>query len=280
MRINHNITAMGTYNQLTQAENAQAKSMEQLSTGKRINRGADDAAGLAISERMKAQIRGLDQASRNSQDGVSMIQVADGAMGQATDILQRMKELATQAASSTLQTTDRTAISGEMTSLTSGLKDIFTNTTFNGQKLLVATNGIGSAQIQTGSESGQNLKLNFSGKVNLSGMVNSMLTATGGVKVTTASGAAAAITNIETAINSVSSGRAYLGAAQDRLDHTITNLDTASQNTQAAQSRIEDVDMAKAVMENSKNGILAQAGQAMLGQANQMPQGVLQLLRG
>jgi flagellin len=276
MRINHNITAMGTYNQLTQAENAQGKSMEQLSTGKRINRGADDAAGLAISERMKAQIRGLDQASRNSQDGVSMIQVADGAMGQATDILQRMKELATQAANDTNGASDRTAISGEIQSLTSGLKDIVANTTFNGQKLLGS--GSTAVKIQTGSESGQNLTLSFNTKANLSGIVSGMVGS--GITVGTAGAAATAISSIENAIDKVSASRAYLGASQDRLEHTITNLDTASQNTQAAQSRIEDVDMAKAVMENSKNGILAQAGQAMLGQANQMPQGVLQLLRG
>ena len=277
MRINHNISAMGTYNQLSTNENEQAKSMEKLSTGKRINRGADDAAGLAISERMKAQIRGLDQASRNSQDAVSAIQVADGALGQATDILQRMKELATQAASDTNSSSDRTAISGEITSLTSGLRDIVTNTTFNGQKLLSDASGL-TAQVQTGSEAGQNLTVDFKTNAGLSGIIDTMSGA--GIAVDTAANASTAITSIEDAINSVSNSRAYLGAQQDRLEHTITNLDTASQNTQSAQSRIEDVDMAKAVMENSKNGILVQAGQAMLGQANQMPQGVLQLLRG
>jgi flagellin len=471
MRINHNMTAMNTYRQLSMNEAAQSKTMQQLSTGKRINGAADDAAGLAISEKMKAQIRGLDQASRNSQDGISMIQTADSALDQSTQVLQRMRELAVQSASDTNTAQDRTNIQKEFSQLRSQVDDIANNTDFNGTKLLtgniglktndptniaqlsmtsdtkagtltlgaditlaqaatghldIATanqttasadgtlnitangntynigftngetyddiaknitstvkgltatwdgtagqikftsndansdqvftveeatantldagadftsatgtdnidtstalngttstnaSGLGAGYsyygnevtvtsgnftglsftavadagstttastngktidvgnqlaLQTGANKGQNLSININA-------MDSTSLGISGLDVTTQAGAANAITALDNAVNTVSSERAKLGAYQNRLEYTTNNLDTTSQNLSAAQSRIEDVDMAKAVMENSKNGILAQAAQAMLGQANQQPQGVLQLLRG
>ncbi|MFJ7366206.1 flagellin [Peribacillus frigoritolerans] len=421
MIINHNISALNTHRQLSSATNAQSKSMEKLASGMRINRAGDDAAGLAISEKMRGQIRGLDQASRNSQDAISLIQTAEGALNETTDILQRMRELATQASTDTNTTSDRGEIQKEMDSLTSEINRIGNTTEFNTQKLLngskdsatvaqaavpaspaeagsvtstgtlstntgdtvvvdgktftvaaandaaageftdldgliaaigadaelsakytatkdggqlkleqkpgtesataatiTGTGGlsvdaaetvVGSAEVkakeaveagsglqfQIGANENQSLTLEigdmrasalkltgtgdgFTAKANVSNGTDS----TGvekGLDVSNAKNASAAITKIQTAIDTVSAERSKLGANQNRLEHTINNLGTSSENLTAAESRVRDTDMAKTMMEQTKNSILAQASQAMLAQANQQPQGVLQLLR-
>ncbi|RRN74884.1 flagellin [Peribacillus simplex] len=415
MIINHNISALNTHRQLSSATNAQSKSMEKLASGMRINRAGDDAAGLAISEKMRGQIRGLDQASRNSQDAISLIQTAEGALNETTDILQRMRELATQAATDTNTGTDRNEIQKEINSLTSEINRIANTTEFNNQKLLngekdgaavagkpavtgeysfdfgsisttvddtieidgqtftvvaagdedpatgkfsnadtlkaaiegnaalkdnysvavdagtgkitltqkadkessaaLTGNGVGtvtevtkgaekvdaapadpdkSLKFQIGANEKQSLTLdigNMSAEalgISTKGADNAGLAVTDGtnnetteqaLNVGTHASAAAAITKINDAINTVSAERSKLGANQNRLEHTINNLGTSSENLTAAESRIRDTDMAKTMMEQTKNSILAQASQAMLAQANSAPQGVLQLLR-
>ncbi|MED1489869.1 flagellin [Bacillus smithii] len=393
MIINHNIAALNTLNRLNIATGAQSKSMEKLASGLRINRAGDDAAGLAISEKMRAQIRGLDQATRNAQDGISLIQTAEGALNETHSILQRMRELAVQAANDTNTDADRNEIQKEINQLVSEIDRIGNNTEFNTKKLLngdldvtftkagtntdklmtVTTddasfvngtqfkvtqtltyadesstglndgafqqidiklydaagttslgtvsftkaeldagtttkdltlstgqkitigvdetvssttgNGLGTESsqdtltvsndaltFQIGANEDQNLKL---------ALKDMRATALGvnAIDVTTQSGANSAVTTINNAIEKVSAERAKFGAYQNRLEHTINNLGTSSENLTAAESRIRDVDMAKEVMEQTKSSILAQAAQAMLAQANQQPQGVLQLLR-
>ncbi|MGG3941585.1 flagellin [Peribacillus psychrosaccharolyticus] len=397
MIINHNIAALNTHRQLSSATNAQSKSMEKLASGMRINKAGDDAAGLAISEKMRGQIRGLDQASKNSQDAISLISTAEGALNETTDILQRMRELATQASTDTNTTTDRGEIQKEMDSLTSEINRIGNTTEFNTQKLLngekdsataavagkstltltagVAANdkvtidgveltfgaaaasatlagdalvtligantelndkytvtnaaGVLSITQKAGSESstaptsslgtvataatdvgnaaGAGLQFQIGANENqsltleIADMRASALKLTGtgagftagtnvsngtdsagvesGLDVSNAKDASAAITKIQSAIDTVSAERSKLGANQNRLEHTINNLGTSSENLTAAESRIRDVDMAKEMMNQTKNSILSQAAQAMLAQANQQPQGVLQLLR-
>lgn len=280
MRINHNIAALNTYRQLNAANTAQSKSMEKLSSGLRINKAGDDAAGLAISEKMRGQIRGLDMASKNAQDGISLIQTAEGGLNEVHSILQRMRELAVQSSNDTNVEADRTALNNEFTQLTQELERIKDKSTFNTQDLFKGSSGTvnssGSLVLQVGANAGDviNLDLTTSG-VNLTDIVASAQSASIGSQAS----AAAAITSINNLIETVSSGRSYLGAMQNRLEHTITNLDNASENLTAAESRIRDVDMAKEMMEQTKNSILAQASQAMLAQANQQPQSVLQLLR-
>ncbi|WP_346216591.1 flagellin [Caldifermentibacillus hisashii] len=280
MRINHNIAALNTYRQLGNANNAQMKSMEKLSSGLRINKAGDDAAGLAISEKMRGQIRGLDMASKNAQDGISLIQTAEGGLNEVHSILQRMRELAVQSSNDTNVAADRTALNNEFTQLAEELERIKDKSTFNTQDLFKGSSGTvnssGSLVLQVGANAGDviNLDLTTSG-VNLTDIVATAQSASIGSQAS----AAAAITSINDLIEKVSSGRSYLGAMQNRLEHTITNLDNASENLTAAESRIRDVDMAKEMMEQTKNSILAQASQAMLAQANQQPQSVLQLLR-
>ncbi|MEN0650728.1 flagellin [Caldifermentibacillus hisashii] len=280
MRINHNIAALNTYRQLNAANTAQSKSMEKLSSGLRINKAGDDAAGLAISEKMRGQIRGLDMASKNAQDGISLIQTAEGGLNEVHSILQRMRELAVQSSNDTNVEADRTALNNEFTQLGKELERIKDKSTFNTQDLFKGSSGTvnssGSLVLQVGANAGDviNLDLTTSG-VNLTDIVATAQSASIGSQAS----AAAAITSINNLIETVSSGRSYLGAMQNRLEHTITNLDNASENLTAAESRIRDVDMAKEMMEQTKNSILAQASQAMLAQANQQPQSVLQLLR-
>lgn len=277
MIINNNIAALNTHRQMGQVSGNAANSMEKLSSGMRINKGADDAAGLSISEKMRGQIRGLEQASKNSQDAVSMIQTADGALNESHAILQRMRELTVQAANDTNSADERTAISGELTELTSTLTDISTNTQFNGQKLLNSTSGsagTGTVTVQSGANSGEKIDIDFT-----QADLDAILTTFGAADVTDATTSATTLTNLDTAIQSVSDARGYLGAVQNRLDYTINNLNASAENTQAAESRIRDVDMAKEMMNLTKNNILTQASQAMLSQANQAPQAVLQLLR-
>lgn len=370
MRINHNIAALNTYNKLGVSNNAMSKNMEKLSSGLRINRAADDAAGLSISEKMRAQIRGLDQASKNAQDGISLLQTAEGGLNETHDILQRMNELATQAANGTLEADDRDAITKEMDQLTKDVDRIAKSTNFNGKTLLDGTFGsqldatastlddagtgvtsidISGAKASTtytlsyddttkeytledgAMDAGKDKQtvafsegkgtINFD-KMGISISLDGNQSTTGGevgsivttassdvtlqigskndpsqqlgiqinnmdskslsldkVDLSTADGAQEAMTTIQNAVKTVSAERSKMGAYQNRLEHTMNNLNTTSENLTSAESRIRDVDMAKEMMQQTKNSILAQASQAMLTQANQQPQNVLQMLR-
>lgn len=277
MIINHNMNAMNAHRNSTINTTAAGKSMEKLSSGLRINRAGDDAAGLSISEKMRGQIRGLDQASRNSADGISMIQTAEGALQETHSILQRMRELSVQSANDTNVSVDRTAIKDEMTQLAAEIGRIKDNTQFNEQNLLDGTSGTGGkVQIHVGANKDQKMELDFTTKgINL----DAIHTTVAAADASTQTGAETAIKTIDDALKDVSAGRSKLGAYQNRLEHTINNLDNASENLTASESRVRDVDMAKEMMNFSKNNILQQAAQAMLSQANQQPQNVLQLLR-
>ncbi len=270
MVVQHNLSAMNTSRQLNGVTSSLSKSTEKLSSGYRINRAGDDAAGLSISEKMRSQIRGLNKASDNAQDGISLIQVAEGALNETHSILQRMNELATQAANDTNTSSDRKAIQQEVDQLTSEIDRIRSTTQFNTQNLL---DGKFSAKnLQIGSLSGQSISISVSNMNATSLGVNAL-------KVSSFSGAGEAMSKIQAAIDKVSTQRSKLGALQNRLEHTINNLDTTSENTQAAESRIRDTDMADEMVQYSKNNILSQAGQSMLSQANQQTQGVLSLLQ-
>lgn len=271
MVVQHNMTAMNSNRQLGITTSAQAKSSEKLSSGYRINRAGDDAAGLTISEKMRSQVRGLNKASSNAQDGVSLIQVAEGALAETHSILQRMNELATQAANDTNTTLDRNAIKKELDQLSSEITRIQSTTQFNTMNLLDGK--FTGKQLQVGSLSGQKITISIS---NMS--ASSLKVQSSNLVVSTFSKAGKAMERIQKAINSVSEMRSTLGALQNRLEHTIANLDNISENTQAAESRLRDTDMAEEMVEYSKNNILAQAGQSMLAQANQSTQGVLSLL--
>ena len=377
MIINHNIAALNTHRQLGSATNAQSKSMEKLASGMRINRAGDDAAGLAISEKMRGQIRGLDMASKNSQDGISLIQTAEGALNETHDILQRMRELAVQSSNDTNTDTDRVEIQKEVDQLVEEIDRIANTTEFNTKKLLngdlkgvtdekqsatfnevsngkvfssitgittISENNTYNVEISSANSSAATFTLSITDasgavtykdiakaggaitigdakvtlgalttdsigeeatfttrkeeknltdksltyqiganssqtmKVSIEDMSSSALNVSG-IDVSSSSAAEASISAINKAIEDVSSQRSKLGAFQNRLEHTINNLGTASENLTAAESRIRDVDMAKEMMNQTKNSILSQAAQAMLAQANQQPQGVLQLLR-
>ena len=280
MIINHNMRAMNAQRNMGINNTNAGKSMEKLSSGLRINRAGDDAAGLSISEKMRAQIRGLNQASRNSQDGISMIQTAEGALNEAHSIIQRMRELAVQAANDTNVSVDRKSIGDEINQLGAELSRIKDNTEFNKQKLLNGTagDGAGNVKIQVGANKDQQTELVFSTKgIKLDEIVTALNNKSS--QVTSSSLATAFIATIDTNLENVSKGRSMLGAYQNRLEHTIANLDNAAENTQASESRVRDVDMAKEMMEYSKNNILQQAAQSMLAQANGSTQSVLQLLQ-
>ena len=269
MVVQHNLTAMNTSRQLNGVTGALSKSTEKLSSGYKINRAGDDAAGLSISEKMRSQIRGLNKASSNAQDGISLIQVAEGALNETHSILQRMNELATQAANDTNTSTDRTAIQQEVDQLTSEINRIQSTTQFNTMNLLDGT--FKNKNLQVGSLSGQSIGISISN-------MNAASLGVNGLKVSSFSQAGAAMSSIQAAIDTVSTQRSKLGALQNRLEHTINNLDTTAENTQSAESRIRDTDMAAEMVQYSKNNILSQAGQSMLAQANQSNQGVLSLL--
>ncbi|WDI05030.1 flagellin (plasmid) [Paenibacillus urinalis] len=347
MIINHNIAAINTQRSLGAANSAQGKNMEKLSSGLRINRAGDDAAGLAISEKMRGQIRGLEQASRNAQDGISLIQTAEGALNESHSILQRMRELAVQSASDTNTDSDRAELQKEVNQLAEELTRISTDTEFNTKKLIN-----GSAEnvtFQIGANAGQSISLSISDmgaealKVSTEytsdndGTTATLTAGTttltfkeavnvgddiddgsgngttrkateddvvvagyydgdkmvvkvdeayadeakvnAGINISNQEDADTAITTINAAIESVSAERSKLGSVQNRLEHTVNNLGTTAENLTASESRIRDVDMAKEMVEQTKNSILSQAAQAMLAQANQQPQAVLQLLR-
>jgi flagellin len=269
MVVQHNMQAANANRQLGITTSAQAKSTEKLSSGYRVNRAGDDAAGLAISEKMRSQVRGLDKASANAQDGISLIQVAEGALNEAHSILQRMNELATQAANDTNTSMDRSQIAKEINQLTSEINRIQSTTQFNTMNLIDGS--FTGKNLQVGSLSGQKIEISISN-------MNASSLGVSGLKVSSFSAAGSSMKKIQSAIDKVSEQRSYLGAIQNRLEHTIANLDTASENTQAAESRIRDTNMAKEMVTYSKNNILAQAGQSMLAQANQSTQGVLSLL--
>ncbi|MEG0368837.1 MAG: flagellin [Hungatella sp.] len=273
MRIQHNIAALNSHRQLGSNNGAVSKNLEKLSSGYRINRAGDDAAGLAISEKMRAQITGLDTASKNAQDGVSLIQTAEGALTEVHSMLNRMEELASQSANGTYSNSvDREAIQEEFTSLSTEITRISTSTTFNGITLLGGTLSI---DLQIGATNSTTDRLTV--KVSNMGAVE--LKVDSATAVTTQANARTTMDSVKSAINTVSTARGKMGAIQNRLEHTINNLGVTSENMSAAESRVRDVDMAKEMMTYTKNNILTQASQAMLAQANQLPQGVLQLLQ-
>ncbi|SUY66803.1 flagellin [Clostridium tetani] len=277
MIINHNLNAMNAHRQMGINIGNAGKATEKLSSGLRINRAGDNAAGLAISEKMRGQIRGLNQASRNAQDGISLIQTAEGALNETHAILHRMKELTVQAANDTNVTVDKDNLQLEVAELQNEINRIAEQTQFNTQTLLNGDLATGKKDLtlQIGANAGQTIKLNI-GNMTTSALKLKDLNIGGAKKAASISDQ---LKTIDTALDTVSKERAKLGANQNRLEHTIANVNNASENLQVAESRVRDVDMAKEMMEFSKNNILQQAAQAMLAQANQAPQGILQLLR-
>ncbi len=271
MVVQHNVTAMNSNRQLGITTGVQAKSSEKLSSGYKINRAADDAAGLAISEKMRRQVRGLTQASANAQDGISAVQTAEGALNEVHEMLQRANELATKAANDTLTTDDRSYIRSELEALESEIDRTAEATEFNNQKLLDGS--FTSKKLQVGSETEDKNQI----EVSIDKMDTASISADN-LYVSTHSAAKASITKIKNALKTVSTQRSNLGAMQNRLEHTIKNLDNVVENTTAAESQIRDTDMATEMVKYSNNNILAQAGQSMLAQANQSNQGVLSLL--
>ncbi len=275
MRINNNIPALNTHRLLNVNTNNLQKSLERLSSGKRINRASDDAAGLAISQKMEAQIRGLRQASRNSLDGISLIQTAEGALVEVHEMLQRMRELSVQGANGVYDGEDLKAIAEEIKQLTEQVEKIATETDFNGIKLLDGTNTDG-LRIQIGANQGQYIEIDMVSiniKVDELGIKDIIDETSDNEKYEDA------ISTYNSAIEEVSSIRSKLGAIQNRLEHTIRNVDNTAENLTASKSRIEDLDMAKEMSEFTKLSILQQASTSMLSHANQLPQTVLQLLQ-
>ena len=265
VRINTNISALNAWKNLSITDGLMAKSLEKLSSGYRINRAADDAAGLAISEKMKAQTRGLRQAVRNAQDGISLIQTAEGALNEVHAILQRMRELAVQAGNGIYEEEDLNMIQDEINQLIAEIDDISARTEFNKTTLL---DGSFSTSLQIGANASQTMDIAI-------GEITASALSIDEVDVTDATGA---ITALDAAIGLVSSERSMLGACQNRLEHTINNLNTAAENLEAAGSRIRDVDMALEMANFTRHQILQAAGTAMLAQANLTPQSILKLL--
>jgi flagellin len=266
LRINTNVEAFNAHRQLTGTQTMLSKSMEKLSSGLRINRAADDAAGLAISEKMRAQIRGIDRANQNALDGISLVQTGEGALNEVHSILQRVRELAVQYNNGTLSASDRAAITAEVAQLSSEVARIVSTTQFNGINLL---SGSVPVTFQVGANSGETIVLSGA---NLGGSYFDSVFAN------TWTASLADINGINTAISSIADIRATFGAAQNRLEHTIANLGTYEENLSAAESRIRDVDVAQEMVHMTKLQILSQSGTSMLAQANQLPQSVLKLL--
>ena len=270
MVVQHNMAASNANRQLGISTNVLSKSTEKLSSGYRINRAADDAAGLSISEKMRSQIRGLNKASSNAQDGISAIQTAEGALNEAHSILQRMNELATQAANDTNTTVDRNAIQSEINALTSEVSRIASTTQFNTQNLLDGT--FSSKNLQVGALNGQKIAIDID-------TMNAAALSVDALCVSTFANAGKAMSAVQKAIEKVSKQRSSLGALQNRLEHTVNNLDNVAENTQTAESRIRDTDMASEMVQYSATSIIQQAGQSMLAQANSQTQGVLSLIQ-
>ena len=281
LRIQNNIEAFNTHRQLQVSSDAASKSMEKLSSGYRINRAADDAAGLAISEKMRGQIGGLDQAQRNAQDGISLVQTAEGSLNEVHSMLQRVRDLKTQFDNGTLSSSDQDAIAAEVSQIGQELGDIAKNTSFNGNLLL---NGQ-QFTFQVGANDGETIQtqgVTLSGAIASGGLSElSALSSTALAKAALASGGSlSAVATIDTAITNVSTARANYGAVQNRLEHRLNNLATYQENLTASESRIRDVDMAAEMTSYTKENILQQAGTSMLAQANQAPQSILSLLKG
>lgn len=275
MVVQHNLTAANTNRQLGITTNGLQKSTEKLSSGYKINRAADDAAGLSISEKMRNQIRGLNKASDNAQDGISLVQTAEGALNEVHSMLQRMSELAVQASNGTNASQDRTALDNEVQQLKTEIVRVGTTTQFNKMDILTGEFSSNNEKtLQVGANQNQVITIAISALTSTVGLA--LDTA---VKVETASAAQSSITIIQNSITNLSALRSKLGALQNRLEHTVANLDNISENTQSAESRIRDTDMAEEMVQYSKNNILQQAGQSMLAQANQANQGVLSLLQ-
>lgn len=280
MIINHNVMAMTAYRNMSYNHSMMNQSLERLSSGLRINRAADDAAGLAISEKMRAQIRGLEMAEKNALDGISLLQTAEGALNESHAILHRIRELSVSAANDTNMTAnDRQAMQAEVNELLDELDAITDRTEFNQQKLLDGT--FTNKKLQIGANSGQNTTVSID-KMDVEALDLESLRAddtgtTGGIL--TQEGANDALDLLDDAVNKVSLQRSRIGAQQNRLEHTINNLSVTRENLTAAESRIRDADMAKEIMNFTKYNILNQASMAMLAQAQQIPQGVLQLLK-
>ena len=273
MRINQNIAAYNSFRNLSATNTQLGKSLEKLSSGFRINRAADDAAGLAKSESLRAEIRGSRQAIRNAQDGVSFVQTAEGALNEVHSILQRMRELAVDAANTA--TTTGTAQQAEVTELLAEIGAIGTNSTFAGKKVFQDYSASGSGlTFHVGSGAGQVLSVTADLALTSADVFGSDLSA-----INVSTGADAAITAIDGAITAVSTGRSTLGATQNRLEHTVANLSVAVENLSASESRVRDTDMAEEMVAFTRHQIMVQAGTAMLAQANQVPGSVLALLQ-
>ena len=278
MRINNNISAMNSYRNLSTVNESMSKIMEKLSSGERINRAGDDAAGLAISEKMRGQIRGLYMSTKNAQDGISMIQTAEGALNESHSILQRMRELSVQSANDTNTTEDREKLQLEMNQLRLELDRISTSTEFNTRKLLTGEYAEGGLTFHIGANKDQNVKFQVADMGATYLKVNGA-TDEEAVSISTQDDANVAIEIVNNALERVSEERAKFRALQNRLEHTINNLRVSGENLQAAESRIRDADMANEMVKFSKDQIISQSGTAMLAQANTAPQSVLQLLR-
>lgn len=275
MRIQNNIMALNTHRVYGINNGNVSKSLEKLSSGYRINRAGDDAAGLAISEKMRAQIRGLNMASKNSLDAISLVQTAEGALQETHNILQRMREIAVQSASDTNEECiDRNALELEFQQLIEEIDDTADKAKFNDMPVIDGTYANTAFVVQTGANEGDELSITI-------GAMTSGALSVGSTQVSVANrgSASSAISIVNAAINAVSTMRAKLGALQNRLEHKISNLDTSAENLSAAEARIRDIDMAKEMTAFTKNNILSQAATAMLAQANTLPQNVLQLLR-
>jgi flagellin len=283
LRIQNNIEAFNTHRQLQISSDAASASMEKLSSGYRINRAADDAAGLAISEQMRGQIGGLDQAQRNAQDGVSLVQTAEGSLNEVHSMLQRLRDLKVQYSNGTLDSDDKDAIASEVSQIGQELGNIADQTSFNGNKLLQGA----TFTFQVGANDGETIAttaVSLSGAIGTAGSGGlaevSGLSTAALAKTALDTGGLSDISVIDDAIKNVSTARANYGAVENRLNHRLNNLATYQENLTASESRIRDVDMASEMTNYTKENILQQAGTSMLAQANQSPQLVLSLLRG
>jgi flagellin len=280
LRIQNNVEAFNTHRQLTATASLASKSMEKLSSGYRINRAADDAAGLGISEKMRSQISGLGQAQRNAQDAISLVQTAEGALSEVHSMLERVRDLKVQIDGGTLEPSDKNAIGAEVSQIASEIDDILQKTEFNGTKLLAGA----TFTFQVGANTGDTISmaaatLSTTSQSVGSGIGNITDMKAGAASAVVASLGSVTLTDLTTAIDAVSKQRGTYGAVQNRLEHRLANLATYQENLTAAESRIRDVDMAQEMTKFTKLNILQQAGTSMLAQANQAPQGVLSLLR-
>jgi len=275
LSIYNNVQALNAHRALTITQNDMNRSMERLSSGLRINRAADDAAGLAVSEAMRSNIRGQQVASRNAQDGVSLVQVADGALGNVGDMLQRIRDLAVQASNGTLTDSQRLNLDSEVQQILTEINAVGSNTDFNGIKILSGSvsTGVSAVTLQVGAAAGQSIAFTV-------GTVSTQQLGVSGIAVSTAASASAAIASIDAAISTVTTNRATLGAIQNRLEQTINRLGIMAENLQSAESRVRDADMAQEMIKFTKSQVLQQSGMSMLAQANAAPQQVLSLLRG